>query len=150
MRVIVQRVSSASVTVDQTVVGQIERGLLILVAVAPTDTPAEIDWLVKKLASLRIFPDDAGAMNRSVLDVRGAFLVISQFTLFASTRKGTRPSFNAAADPGLARDLYDQFVRHLAATTALPVAEGRFGAHMQVASVNDGPVTLILDTGLRE
>jgi len=150
MRVIVQRVSSASVTVDHEVIGRIDHGLLLLLAVAPPDTQDEVDWLVRKLASLRIFADETGAMNRSVLDVRGAFLVISQFTLYASTRKGTRPSFNAAAAPELAQTCYDQFVRHLATTTHLPVAQGRFGAHMQVASVNDGPVTLILDTEVKE
>lgn len=150
MRAILQRVSSASVTIDGQVNSQIGRGLLVLLGVAQGDTAEDGEWLAQKIAKLRIFPDDAGQMNRSVADVGGGILVVSQFTLFASTRKGTRPSFNAAAPPDLAEKLYDDFVRQMSAALGRPVATGRFAAEMQVALVNDGPVTLIVDTKTRE
>ena len=146
----IQRVSSARVTVAGEVTGAIERGLLVLLGVAMGDTEADAQWLVDKIAALRIFEDDEGKMNRSVVDVGGGLLVVSQFTLIASTRKGTRPSFNDAAKPDVAIPLYEFFVRQ--ATTALgrPVATGKFGAMMNVALVNDGPVTLVIDSRLRE
>ena len=150
MRAVVQRVSSASVSIDGAVVGEIGPGLLVLLGVAEGDTPADGAWLAQKIAQLRIFADDADRMNRSVQDIAGGVLVVSQFTLFASTRKGTRPSFNAAAAPELANSLYQDFVRQLESLLGRPVPTGRFGAMMQVALVNDGPVTLLIDTKTRE
>lgn len=150
MRVVVQRVASARVTVDGRVTGEIGRGLLLLQGVAPDDTPADGEWLAQKIARLRIFPDDAGQMNRSVADIAGGILLVSQFTLLASTRKGTRPSFNDAAPPDQARGLYELFQRQLAAALGAPIPTGEFGAMMQVSLVNDGPVTLVLDSKTRE
>jgi len=150
MRAVVQRVASASVTIDGAVVGAIDRGLLVLLGVAEGDTPADGAWLAQKIAQLRIFPDAEDRMNRSVQDLAGGVLVVSQFTLFARVRKGTRPSFNGAAAPELARQLYEDFVRQLESTLGHPVPTGRFAAMMQVALVNDGPVTLLLDTRTRE
>ena len=150
MRAVVQRVSSASVSIDGAVVGEIGPGLMVLLGVAEGDTPADGAWLAQKIAQLRIFADDADRMNRSVQDIAGGVLVVSQFTLFASTRKGTRPSFNGAAAPELANSLYQDFVRQLEALLGRPVPTGRFGAMMQVALVNDGPVTLLIDTKTRE
>lgn len=150
MRVVIQRVSQAQVTTAGRVTGRIDRGLLILLGIAGGDTSADAAWLAQKIAGLRIFADDAGAMNRSVRDIAGGLLVVSQFTLLASTRKGTRPSFNDAARPELARPLYEQFL-HLAATAIdRPVATGEFGAAMQVSLLNDGPVTLVIDSRQRE
>jgi len=150
MRAILQRVSSASVAIDGQVNGRIGPGLLVLLGIAQEDTLEDSEWLAQKITTLRIFPDDAGQMNRSVLDISGDMLVVSQFTLFASTRKGTRPSFNAAAAPQLAEALYNTFVGQLTAALGRPVATGKFAAMMQVALVNDGPVTLIIDTKTRE
>ena len=150
MRAVVQRVSSASVSIDGAVVGEIGPGLMVLLGVAEGDTPADGAWLAQKIAQLRIFADEADRMNRSVQDIAGGVLVVSQFTLFASTRKGTRPSFNAAAAPELANSLYQDFVRQLESLLGRPVPTGRFGAMMQVALVNDGPVTLLIDTKTRE
>lgn len=147
---VLQRVSSARVTVGGRVTGEIGRGLLLLQGVAPEDTDADGEWLAQKIAKLRIFSDDAGLMNRSVVEVGGGILLVSQFTLFASTRKGTRPSFNAAAPPDLARNLYTQFQAQLAAALGAPVQTGEFGAMMQVELSNDGPVTLLLDSKVRE
>ena len=150
MRAILQRVSFASVTIDGHVNGQIGPGLLVLLGIAQEDTLEDSEWLAQKIAKLRIFPDDAGQMNRSVVDLGGSVLVVSQFTLFASTRKGTRPSFNAAAPPALAESLYNTFVAQMTSALGHPVATGQFAAMMQVALVNDGPVTLIIDTKVRE
>lgn len=150
MRAVLQRVSSARVTIEGTTTGEIGRGLLVLLGVAQTDTEADAQWLAAKIAALRIFEDDEGKMNRSVVDVVGGILVVSQFTLFASTRKGTRPSFNDAAKPELAIPLYEAFNRHASAALGRPVATGRFAAKMDVALVNDGPVTLVIDTVARE
>ena len=150
MRLVLQRVSSASVTIDGTVRGAIERGLLILLGVAAGDTEDDVRWLAEKAAALRIFPDDAVLMNRSVRDIAGGILVISQFTLIASTRKGTRPSFNDAAKPDLARPLYENFLAQIETALGRPVARGEFGADMKVALVNDGPVTLVIDSRQRE
>lgn len=150
MRIILQRVSSASVAIGGCVAGQIERGLLVFVGVAQGDTAEDGRWLAEKIVALRIFPDDAGLMNRSVRDVGGGVLAISQFTLFASVRKGTRPSFNDAAKPDLARPLYETFLEQLETALGKPVARGEFGADMQVSLVNDGPVTLIVDSRVRE
>jgi len=150
MRIILQRVSTASVTVEGKVHGQIDAGVLVLLGVAPDDTVEDGAWLAQKIAKLRIFPDDAGQMNCSIVDIGGGVLVVSQFTLFASTRKGTRPSFNAAAVPALAQSLYNSFVDQMTAALGRPVATGQFAAMMQVALVNDGPVTLLLDSKIRE
>jgi D-tyrosyl-tRNA(Tyr) deacylase len=145
MRAVVQRVSRAAVVIDGESVGTIERGLLVLLGVAATDTPAEVQWMADKIAGLRIFNDEAGKMNLSLADVGGAVLVVSQFTLFGDCRKGRRPSFLGAAPPEIAVPLYEAFVNALRAL-GLPVATGRFGAMMQVELINEGPVTLILDT----
>lgn len=146
MRVVAQRVQEASVTVAGQVVGRIGPGLLLLVGVIPEDTAEDIAWLVRKLTALRIFPDADGVMNQPIAAVHGEMLAVSQFTLYASTRKGARPSWSRAAPPELAQPLFDAFVRELAAALGKPVPTGVFGAHMQVALVNDGPVTLILDS----
>lgn len=145
MRAIVQRVSRASVTVDGQVTGQIGRGLLILLGVGQGDSEEQVRVLVEKLVHLRIFEDDEGKMNRSLLDVRGEALVVSQFTLYADIRKGRRPSFTDAAPPALAEPLVEQCKAAIAAFD-IPVAGGIFGAHMQVELVNDGPVTIIIDS----
>jgi len=148
--VVLQRVSSASVTVDGRITGRIGRGLLLLQGIEAADTEIDGEWLAQKIAKLRIFPDDAGQMNRSIVDAGGEVLLVSQFTLHASLAKGTRPSFNAAARPEQARPLYDLFAAQLAAALGRPVQTGEFGALMQVALVNDGPVTLLLDSRRRE
>lgn len=140
MRAVVQRVASASVTVDGAVVGAIDAGLLVLLGVAPGDGPAQVAWMADKLANLRIFPDEAGKMNRSVRDAGGGVLVVSQFTLYGDASKGRRPSFVGAAHPDLARPLYE------ALADALGAQRGVFGADMKVALLNDGPVTLVIDT----
>ena len=148
MRAILQRVLRAKVTVGEEVTGEIAVGWLVLLGVAPADTRSEVDWLADKVAYLRAFADDAGKMNRSVLDVGGAVLVVSQFTLYGDCRKGRRPSFTDAAPPAVAEPLYESFVTALKAI-GVPVATGRFAADMQVELVNDGPVTFILDTADR-
>ena len=150
MRAILQRVTSASVTVENEVIASIGRGLLILAGKEAADAEEDADWLAKKIVQLRLFADETGEMNRSVLDSGGEILVVSQFTLFASTKKGTRPSWHRAANPAIARPLYEALISKLAAQLGRPVSAGRFGAMMQVASVNDGPVTLIIDTKARE
>jgi len=149
MRVVVQRAASARVTIAGRVAGRIDRGLLVFVGIEAADTAADGEWLAQKLAKLRIFADEAGQMNKSVTDIGGDILLISQFTLHASTQKGTRPSFNAAAKPEHAQPLYAQFAAQLTAALGRPVATGEFGAHMDVALVNDGPVTLIIDSKAR-
>ncbi len=146
MRVVLQRVSQASVTVDGAVVGAIDAGLLLLVGVAPTDTEADARWLALKCVGLRIFADEQGKMNRSLLDVSGGILAISQFTLYGDSRKGRRPSFVGAARPSLAEPLYERFCILLEEAGVNPVARGRFGADMKVSLCNDGPVTLLLDS----
>jgi D-tyrosyl-tRNA(Tyr) deacylase len=145
MKAVIQRVSEASVTVGGEVAGAIGPGLLILLGVGVGDGPAEIALLAEKIANLRIFTDDEGRFNRSALDVGGAALVVSQFTLYADTRRGRRPSFSDAAAPDLAAPLIEAFAAALR-QRGLPVATGVFGAHMRVALINDGPVTIILDT----
>ncbi|MCS6849900.1 MAG: D-aminoacyl-tRNA deacylase [Gemmataceae bacterium] len=145
MRAVVQRVRRASVTVEGELTGRIDEGLLVLLGVASTDTPADAQWLADKIVALRIFNDANGKMNRSLLEVGGAALVVSQFTLFGDCRKGRRPSFLGAAPPETAIPLYEAFVTAVRAH-GVPVATGRFGAMMQVELVNDGPVTLILDS----
>jgi D-aminoacyl-tRNA deacylase len=149
MRLVIQRVSSASVSVDGRTTGAIARGLLVLVGIETADTEADGQWLAEKLTKLRIFADADGQMNLSVIDIAGGVLVVSQFTLHASTAKGSRPSFNAAARPEQARGLYDRFVAQITALLGYPVQTGEFGAMMQVQLLNDGPVTLIIDSKQR-
>jgi D-tyrosyl-tRNA(Tyr) deacylase len=144
MRVVVQRVSRASVTVEGRMVGAIERGLALLVGVRVGDTEAEAQWLASKIAMLRIFDDDAGKLNRSVLDVGGSILVVSQFTLYADARKGRRPSYDQAAPPDVAEPLIRRLVELLQAE-GVPVQTGIFRAHMLVQIHNDGPVTILLE-----
>lgn len=148
MRAVIQRVSSASVTIDGSVKSSIGPGLLILLGIGNEDGPEDIEWLVKKIAGLRIFDDDAGVMNRSVIDIAGEALVVSQFTLMASTKKGNRPSYIGAAGHQLAIPLYEQFCAALSSSLGRPVGTGEFGADMKVALLNDGPVTICIDTML--
>lgn len=146
MRALVQRVREARVEVDGRVVGAIGAGMLVLVGVEEADGDADIRWLSAKLAGLRIFDDAAGVMNRSILDAGGDVLAVSQFTLFASVRKGNRPSWSRAARGEISRPLFEQFVQQLEQDLGRAVATGEFGAEMQVHLVNDGPVTLFIDT----
>jgi D-tyrosyl-tRNA(Tyr) deacylase len=145
MRAVITRVNSASVTIDNVAVSAIGHGLLVLLGVAVGDTAAQLDYVASKIRDLRIFADDEGRMNRSVVDVGGAVLVVSQFTLLADVRKGRRPSFLNAAPPEQARAMYEQLVNHLR-ESGLPVSTGVFQADMQVSSVNDGPVTIVVET----
>lgn len=150
MRVVVQRVSSASVTIGDTVKSAIGQGLLVLLGVGPADEQADLDYLVKKVAGLRIFDDENGVMNRSVVEIGGEVLVVSQFTLMASTKKGNRPSYIGAAGHELAVPMYEAFCAALSAAVGRPVGTGEFGAEMAVALVNDGPVTICMDSKNKE
>jgi D-aminoacyl-tRNA deacylase len=150
MRALIQRVQSASVEVENSRVGQIGQGLLLFVGIEANDTKEDSDWLTAKILRLRIFPDETGAMNRSVRDVGGELLVISQFTLYASTKKGNRPSFIRAAPPDNAERAFNEFCTLLSAQMNRPVQRGIFGAHMLVRLVNDGPVTIWIDSKQRE
>jgi D-tyrosyl-tRNA(Tyr) deacylase len=145
MRAVVQRVSQARVLIDGTLVGQVQRGLLVLLGVTHDDTPEAAHWLADKIVGLRIFNDAEGKMNQSVTDIGGGVLVVSQFTLYGDCRKGRRPSFIDAAGPEIAIPLYETFINAVKAL-GIPTATGRFGAMMQVELTNDGPVTLILDS----
>lgn len=150
MRLVIQRVLEASVTIDGAVVSHIGKGLLVLVGVEDGDTEEDMRWLVGKTAGLRIFDDEAGVMNRSVIDVGGEVLAVSQFTLTASTRKGNRPSYIRAAGHELAVPLYEKYCEEVSAAISRPVGRGVFGADMKVSLVNDGPVTIIIDSRIRE
>jgi D-tyrosyl-tRNA(Tyr) deacylase len=150
MRVVIQRVTDSSVTVNGAATGVIGGGLMVLLAVEPADTQEDIEWLSGKIVRLRIFDDENGVMNRSVREAGGEILVVSQFTLFASTKKGNRPSYSRSASPEIAVPLYEKFVSHLAQELGRPVQTGTFGAHMRVSLTNDGPVTIIIDSKLRE
>ncbi len=150
MRAVVQRVAKASVTVGERVTGSIGTGLLVLLGAAVDDTDGDIAWLAGKIAQQKLFPDEGGRMNFSIVDIGGGVLVVSQLTLLASTRKGTKPSWHRAAPPEVAVPLYETFVRKMEELLGRPVATGEFGAMMQVELVNDGPVTLVLDSRLRE
>ena len=150
MRVVLQRVSQASVTVEGRVTGAIGRGLLVFAGAAADDTAEDRDWLARKVVQLRVFEDDGGVMNRSVAEVAGDLLAVSQFTLYASTRKGNRPSWSGAAPPDVERPMFDAFGATLARELGRPVPTGVFGADMQVALVNDGPVTIAIDSRSRE
>lgn len=150
MRLVIQRVSRASVDIAGSRVSEIGRGLLILVGIAEGDTAADVEWLAAKTAAMRIFPDENGVMNRSLLDVGGDALAVSQFTLMASTKKGNRPSYIHAAGHELAVPLYEMYCERLSQTLGRPVGRGVFGADMQVELINDGPVTIIIDSRLKE
>jgi len=150
MRIVIQRVGAAAVDVAGSRVSEIGRGLLVLVGVEHGDSTDDVQWLAQKTANLRIFPDEAGMMNRSVVEVDGEVLAVSQFTLTASTRKGNRPSYIRAAGGEEAVPLYEAYCEAVAALTGKPVGRGIFGADMQVRLVNDGPVTIIIDSRLRE
>lgn len=145
MRAVIQRVSEARVEVEGTIVGQIGPGLLVYLGVGREDTEADAQFMAEKLANLRIFSDEAGKMNRSVIDIGGKVLLISNFTLYGDCRKGRRPGFDAAGEPTLAEGLYEK-VAELIAREDVPVEKGSFGAHMHVTSLNDGPVTFLLDS----
>ena len=146
MRVVIQRVKKASVTINDSRTNSIGAGLMILFAVEVGEDGADMDWLVQKIANLRIFNDDGGVMNRSVLDVGGDVMVVSQFTLFAKTKKGNRPSYIDSAKPDTAIPIYEQFVATLSSVIGKDVVTGEFGADMQVELINDGPVTIIIDS----
>lgn len=150
MRAVIQRVSSASVTIHQNVRSSIGKGLLVLLGIEDADGPEDIAWLSGKIVNLRIFDDENGVMNRSVLDVGGDLLLVSQFTLHASTKKGNRPSYIKASKPDIAVPLYEAFIRQLETDLGRPIGTGIFGADMQVALVNNGPVTIIIDTQNKE
>lgn len=146
MRVIVQRVSEAAVSVDGRVTGRIGRGLLVLAGFEGRDEDADLDWMTQKLLRLRVFPDDKGVMNRSLTEIDGEILAVSQFTLYASIRKGNRPSWGRAAPGEVSQPLFERFLARLAQSLGRPVATGIFGADMQIKLVNDGPVTLAIDS----
>jgi len=146
MKAVLQRVSKASVSIDNTIESSIDKGLLVLLGIHPEDEQEDIDWMIKKIANMRIFDDENGVMNVSVLDIKGALLVVSQFTLQASTKKGNRPSYIKAAKPEIAIPLYETFKKQLAETMSDEVKSGVFGADMEVSLVNDGPVTILIDS----
>ena len=146
MRVVIQRVTEASVTIGGEKVSAIGQGMMVLCGFEEADGPEDLDWTSRKIAALRIFDDEQGVMNRSVVDIGGDILLVSQFTLMASTKKGNRPSYIAAARPETAIPLYEQFKAALAAMIGHPIPSGVFGAEMQVALVNDGPVTICIDS----
>lgn len=146
MRAVIQRVLSASVSIDKVVKSKIDNGLLILLGIEEADTEEDIVWLCGKIVRLRIFNDTEGIMNLAVTEINGNILVVSQFTLHASTKKGNRPSYIKAARPEIAIPLYEKFIKHLSIELGKPVAIGEFGAYMQINLINDGPVTIIIDT----
>ena len=150
MRAVIQRVAEAKVSVAGVVTGAIRNGLLVLLALEEADASEDIEWLSGKIARLRVFRDEDGVMNRSVQEVQGGILVVSQFTLFASTKKGNRPSYSRSARPEIAVPLYEKFIQRLAQDLGRPVETGEFGADMQVNLTNDGPVTIIIDSKTRE
>lgn len=150
MKVVIQRVSKASVTINQKKVADIKSGLLVLLGIVNEDTQEDIDWLVRKILNLRIFNDDKGVMNTSLLEIDGEIIVVSQFTLQASTKKGNRPSYIKAAKPDVAIPLYEKFVKTLENQLGKTVQTGQFGADMKVELLNDGPVTIIIDSKNKE
>ena len=150
MRAVLQKVSNACVTIDNRITGKIGKGLMILIGIEETDSREDIEWLSGKISRLRIFPDENGTMNLSVRDISGEALVVSQFTLHASTKKGNRPSYIKAAKPETAIPIYESFIKLLSEDIERTIQTGEFGAMMQVSLVNDGPVTIILDSKNRE
>ena len=150
MRAVIQRVSSASVKVDGKITGEIKQGLLVLVGIEDSDGQEDLEWLSGKIVNLRIFNDEEGVMNKSVKDIEGGILVVSQFTLHAATKKGNRPSYIKASKPEIAVPLYEQFKQQLATDVGKEIQAGIFGADMKVELLNDGPVTIIIDTKNKE
>ena len=150
MRIVIQRVSSASVAINSSICSSIDKGLLILLGIEDSDTAEDIDWLCGKISRLRIFNDESGVMNKSIVDINGRALVVSQFTLHASTKKGNRPSYIKASKPDFAIPMYKQFIQKLKDISECEVKSGQFGAMMDVALVNDGPVTIIMDSKDRD
>lgn len=150
MRVVIQRVKKANVSIDNNIVGEINQGLMILLGIENEDTENDIKWLVQKILGLRIFSDAEGKMNLSISDIHGEILIISQFTLYASTVKGNRPSFLKSAKPDFAIPLYHKFLDTMHTETSLKIETGQFGADMQVSLINDGPVTIMIDSKVRE
>lgn len=150
MKVVIQRVSSASVTIENQIKGQIQTGLLLLIGIETADSDEDIQWLSSKIANLRIFADENEVMNKSVKDIDGEILIISQFTLHASTKKGNRPSYIKAARPETSIPLYEKFLEQMSNELGKPIQAGIFGADMKVALVNDGPVTILMDTKNKE
>ena len=150
MRVVIQKVTQASVTIENQTVASINKGLLVLVGIEDTDTNDDIAWLSAKIVNLRVFDDDNGIMNLSVKDIDGQVLIVSQFTLHASTKKGNRPSYIKAARPEVAIPIYEAFIKHTETLLAKPIPTGQFGAMMQVSLCNDGPVTILIDSKNKE
>nr|WP_314558983.1 D-aminoacyl-tRNA deacylase [uncultured Capnocytophaga sp.] len=150
MRVVIQKVTQASVTIENQTVASINKGLLVLVGIEDTDTNDDIAWLSAKIVNLRVFDDDNGVMNLSVKDIDGQVLIVSQFTLHASTKKGNRPSYIKAARPEVAIPIYEAFIKHTETLLAKPIPTGQFGAMMQVSLCNDGPVTILIDSKNKE
>lgn len=150
MRAVIQRVSQASVTIEGIIKASIGEGLLILIGIEDADTAEDIDWLAKKISQLRIFNDENGVMNKSVMEIGGQLLVVSQFTLHASTKKGNRPSYIRASKPDIAIPMYEKLVKQLELIAGIPVQTGEFGADMKVQLLNDGPVTIVIDTKNKE
>lgn len=150
MRVVVQRVKEAAVTVDRKITGKIANGLLVLAGFEPTDGDDDLDWVASKIVRLRIFSDDAGVMNRSVLEAEGDILAVSQFTLYASVKKGNRPSWSRAAKGDISEPLFGRFVEKLSKEMGKDVPTGVFGADMEISLINDGPVTLVIDSRVQE
>ena len=150
MRVVIQRVLEASVTVEGVIIGQIQRGLIVLVGIVNEDDSSDIEWLSNKIIHMRIFDDENGVMNKSLIEVGGALLLVSQFTLHASTKKGNRPSYIAAAKPEISIPLYEAMILQLQKDLGAPIQTGKFGADMKVALINDGPVTITIDSKNKE
>lgn len=150
MRAVLQRVTQASCTVDGTITGAIENGFLVLLGIEDADTVEDLDWLAQKIIGMRVFGDENGMMNKALADVGGDILLISQFTLFASTKKGNRPGFTRAARPDVAIPLYEKMIEKLSALLGKEVKTGIFGADMKIALLNDGPVTIVIDTKDKE
>ena len=150
MRAVIQRVSEASVTVEGAIIGQIQQGLMVLVGIVNEDDTSDIEWLSNKIIHMRIFDDENGVMNKSLLEVEGAILLVSQFTLHASTKKGNRPSYIAAAKPEISIPLYEAMIQQLQKDLGVPIQTGKFGADMKVALINDGPVTITIDSKNKE
>ncbi|AEW85523.1 D-tyrosyl-tRNA(Tyr) deacylase [Flavobacterium columnare NBRC 100251 = ATCC 23463] len=150
MKVVIQRVSEASVTIENEIVAKIKQGLLILVGIQDLDNQEDSTWLSSKIVNLRIFDDEEGVMNRSIKDINGEIIVVSQFTLYAQTKKGNRPSYIKASKPDVAIPLYESFVKQIETDLEKPIQTGRFGADMKVRLVNDGPVTILMDTKNKE
>ena len=150
MRVVIQRVSEASVTVEGRIIGQIQKGLMVLVGIVNEDDSADIEWLSNKIVNMRIFEDEQGVMNKSLLEAGGSILLVSQFTLHASTKKGNRPSYIAAAKPDVSIPLYEAMIQQLEKDLGAPIQTGQFGADMKVALMNEGPVTISIDSKNKE